>query len=179
MNVIEQLAVNLNDLRINDLFFQVLSTDAIQDWIISTVQTRLYELGTDKMNDKLKTDAARIFASHPYYSYYTVAVKHGNIKRKDGKGGGDSRTENVTLKDSGEFYDSMRVVVKKTLLQIQANFRKEDGHIQKNFELSYNSPAQFEDYILGLTDEETDLLIENFIQPRLIKLILKNSLQNV
>lgn len=179
MNVFGQLSKNIESIDINGLFFEVLKDNVITDWIIDTIQDRLYNLGVDKMHNKLKTDAARIRSTHPYYSDTTVGIKIGAIDRPDGGGRGDSRTANVTLKDSGDFYDSMRVVVKRTLIQIEADFRKGSDHIQENFELSYTSPAKFEDFILGLTDEETNLLIDNFLLPRLRQLWINNALRNV
>lgn len=139
------------------VLFAVFSNEEIKRRIVFLITKRLYEKGTDKENQKLTTDKG-----NPFYSNYTVKLK----KQKRQK------FQNVTLRDSGTFYQSFKVDVMKTFFEIQAEFMKENGHMQKNFTKSYNSEAIFEEMITGLTEIEIQILV-NSLLPSIIRELKK------
>jgi hypothetical protein len=164
------MANNLKQNPIEKLLKEIFSEDFIKDWIIETIQERLYLQGIDGQGKQLKTDrSGKQKNKNKFYTDYTVALK---------KAGGDSRVSNVTLKDSGEFYRSWEIEAKKTLVEIKADFEKEDGHIYKNFTIRYSNEKTFEDNILEMNENEWTLFIDNLLQPRLVTRYI-NILTNV
>ena len=107
--------------------------EQVQDEIVRlNTQDQLFDKGIDSLNDTLGD-----------YSPITVT-----IKRRKGQ-----KTSNITLKDTGEFYDSFDVVVKRDGLEITADTMKEDNDLAEMFGID----------ILGLTDDSLDKLIREYI----------------
>lgn len=107
--------------------------EQVQDEIVrlNTID-QLYDKGIDSLGDSLGD-----------YSPFTVRVKVY-------KG---QKTSNITLKDTGEFYDSFDVTVYKDGFTISADAQKEDSNLVEEFGID----------ILGLTDGSIDKLIREYI----------------
>lgn len=92
------------------------------------------------------------------YSPYTVAIKQEKGQRYD----------HVTLNDTGEFYDSFRVVRVGTSIKITAETMKEDNDLIQVWGKD----------ILGLTDENLQKVIDAariFLVPRIKEKILRQA----
>jgi hypothetical protein len=159
MFVFEKIANNLENNPIESILKKIFSEDFIKDWIIETIQTRLFEEGEDGTGKVLRTNASfRKNNKSKFYSDFTISLK---------KIGGD-KTSNVTLKDTGEFYRSFEITAKNTLVEIKADFEKDDGNIFKNFTKQYSSKQGFEDSILEMNEQEWSLFIDNILLPRMV-----------
>lgn len=90
-------------LDFGNVIFSVLNQDNIKELIIELQQERLFERGTDSEG-----------ASLGNYSDYTV-----EIKREKGQ-----RYDHITLRDTGEFYESFTVTVLKDGIVLDANPNK-------------------------------------------------------
>ena len=108
-------------LDFGDVIFVVLNQDNIKELIIELQQERLYERGTDSNG-----------ASLGDYSDYTV-----EIKREKGQ-----RYDHITLRDTGEFYESFTVTVVKDGIVLDANPNKENTNLFSEYGID----------ILGLDD---------------------------
>ena len=95
-------------LDFGDVIFAVLNLDNIKELIIELQQERLFERGTDSNG-----------ASLGNYSDYTV-----EIKREKGQ-----RYDHITLRDTGEFYESFTVTVLKDGIVLDANPNKETTNL--------------------------------------------------
>jgi len=73
---------------------------------------QLYNEGIDSLGNSLGE-----------YSAYTKSIK----------GAKGQRTDHITLKDTGEFYNSFRVILSGNKLQIVANPIKEDTNLFREF----------------------------------------------
>lgn len=140
---------------------EIFTSKNIQNWIIKTEQNRLYKSGQTGDLIILKTDNS---APGMPYSFATMDVKsfYGQ------------RISNVTLKDKGEFYSSFRIALNLFGFEINADFEKEDGHIQKKFTNQFSSKAKFEESVLSLTDEELKTMIETMIIPKIYERFEEN-----
>jgi hypothetical protein len=87
------------------------------------------------------------------YSLYTIAIKLDKWQPVD----------RVTLYDTGEFYDSFTVRIKRNHYEIKANFRKEDGSIMDNLPTGTK--------VLGLTQNNLKEFVEYTLLPILTRLI--------
>jgi len=81
------------------------------------IRARLYWQGTDVDDNELR----------PYYSGYTLFYKH-NIAPQLGR---DTRTENVTLKDTGAFYDDIGINFNNDEIEVFSNIPYVKGLIEK------------------------------------------------
>ena len=104
---------------------------------------QLYEKGIDSLSDSLGD-----------YSDFTIG-----LKRQKGQ-----RTDHITLKDTGDFYNSFRVSVTKSAIVINATTQKEDNDLAE----------QFGQEIIGLTDENLEVITQ-MILTNIIKYV-KNQL---
>lgn len=133
----------------------------IREWIIETVQNRLYDSGEDSEGQELQTDIAKMQRKGFNYSLNTR-----KIKRSEGK-----KFSNVTLKDTGEFYESWQIAAKKTFAEIKANFKKDGGNIFENFQDSYTNQSDFEKKILSLSTEEMNVFLKKIFLPQFMQFI--------
>lgn len=108
-------------LDFGDVIFEVLNMQNIKELIIELQHERLYERGTDSEGRSLGD-----------YSPYTV-----EIKREKGQ-----RYDHITLRDTGEFYESFTVTVLKDGIVLDANPNKENTNLFSEYGID----------ILGLDD---------------------------
>lgn len=139
-----------------EIFNDIFKSNDIQRWVIQTIQRRLGTTGTTADGTQLKTDKA---SGGNYYSNRTIDIKDyfGQI------------TSHVTLRDSGDFYQSMKYVLIQFGFEMEADFQKKDGHIQKNFTDQYGSQAEFETDVMDLSESEIDYMVKTFINPKFEK----------
>lgn len=166
--VFKTVANNLKGNIINDICSIILAEQFVKDWIIQTIQKRLFQTGKDNKGNELNTDTA-LWQKTDFYSNNTKAIKKS-------KG---QKISNVTLFDTGDFYDSFQIAEKKTFIELKANFNKPDGNIFENFTKSYSNFTDFETAILSLSDEEMDLFITEIFLPRLVSNLQYQMLKNV
>jgi hypothetical protein len=146
-----EIAKDFKKLKFIDLFEDFAKRKTINDQIINTIKKRLFADGVTGDGVKLRTDNA---LSGDFYSLLTERVK-----KFEGQ-----KISNVTLKDTGEFYDSFVTLINKQFLIIDADFNKDDGHIQKNFTSQFGTADKFEESVLSLTDEElVKIILDQFI----------------
>lgn len=144
---------------LQEIFGDVFATDDF----IKIIQDRLYDTGIDSQGTKLKTD----YSEDGFYSPNTIRQK-----QLDG-----DKFSNVTLKDSGDFYESMDGITDAKSFKLTADFDKPDGNIYNNFTELYSSPAEFERIILSLTPPEKVQWVRTQLIPEFI-LYLKRDIRN-
>lgn len=123
----------LKSLNLKDLTIQILNSKEIVDLVIGMQQDRLFNLGEDSKGESLGS-----------YSPFTVIIK-------ESKG---QKTTNITLRDTGAFYDSMTFEVTKTQVIFDADGQKDDSNLFDDFGID----------ILGLNDFDRNRLIETVYQ---------------
>jgi len=133
MKDIERLLSNLNNLNINDIFFALWSDNKVQNYIIDLntegeTTSQLYNLGVDSEGNSLGE-----------YSPYTIQFKVDKGQRFD----------HITLKDTGDFYETFKVKPKKRGFELVANPNKDDDNL---FEI-------YGKEIVGLTKDNQKLLM--------------------
>lgn len=133
MKDFERLLNNLNKLDINDIFFSLWNDNKVQNFIIELntegkPTSQLYELGVDSEGNSLGE-----------YSPYTI-----QFKIEDGQ-----RFDHVTLKDTGDFYETFKVKPNKKGFELMANPNKDDDNL---FEI-------YGKEIVGLTKDNQKLLL--------------------
>jgi hypothetical protein len=133
MKDFERLLNNLNKLDINDIFFSLWDDNKVQNFIIELntegkPTSQLYELGVDSEGDSIGE-----------YSPYTIQFKVDKGQRFD----------HITLKDTGDFYETFKVNPSKKGFEIVANPNKDDDNL---FEI-------YGKEIVGLTKDNQKLLL--------------------
>jgi len=133
MNDFKRLLDNVNKLNINDIFFSLWKDNRVQNYIIDLntegeQTSQLYNLGIDSEGNSLGT-----------YSPYTIQFKIEKGQRFD----------HVTLKDTGDFYETFKVKPSKKGFEIIANPNKDDDNL---FEI-------YGKEIVGLTKDNKKLLL--------------------
>lgn len=154
--IFTDISNKIKRINVYTIYQEAFSNKSLQQWVSLTIQKRLYNIGETGSSTKLVTDKGQ-----PYYSPVTVS-----IKKKKGQ-----KTSNVTLKDTGRFYDSIRMNLINYGFEVSAVFLKTRGHMFKNFTNLYPSRAAFEQDILSLTDAEIKFMVEKYIIPDIIKRI--------
>jgi hypothetical protein len=144
--------------------FKIFQMDWLQEWIITTIQTRLKRQGTDYKGGKLRTSTAFLQRQN-FYSLFTQEIKR------------ISESQHVTLEDSGKFYDSMDVVINKTTAKLIADFNKPKGHIQFNFTNQYKTEKEFETAIMNLSNSDRAVFLNDIFLPEFISFFLYEILQ--
>lgn len=150
MNKLESLHKAVSTFDVKTIINDVLKLSEIQQALIDIIQTRLYDKGTTAEGEKLGTDFAkssnkRLKGNKGFYSKNTESIKKGKSQPID----------RVTLKDTGEFYESFKTTF-KTDLDVSADFRD----IYDNFQDSFNSEKDFEEAILDISDDEKEILFD-------------------
>jgi hypothetical protein len=125
------------DVDLNSLIKKTMEIPAVQKELIEYNQSQLKD-GIDSQGKKIRTIAAAEQGNGQVYSLFTIAEK--------AKKGQDF--SNVTLYDTGEFYNSMKIDVGNDETKFLADFDKPDGNIHDNFDSQYD--------FLGLTNENLD-----------------------
>lgn len=140
MNGFEKLLTKTEKYNVDKILFEVWSNPKVQIYVeqLNTEgqnTSQLYEQGINSLGITLGE-----------YSPFTVQEKlHGD---------GDRRIDHVTLKDTGDFYESVIMSPFTKGFRIDADAQKDDDNLFKIYGKE----------ILGLTDENLQLLIE-FIRP--------------
>jgi len=133
MKDFERLLNNVNKFDLNDVLYTLWNDNKVQNYIIELntegqPTSQLYNLGVDSLGETLGE-----------YSDYTI-----QFKIEDGQ-----RFDHITLKDTGDFYETFKVKPSKKGFQIIANPVKEDNNL-------------FDEYgkdITGLTEDNKTLLL--------------------
>lgn len=144
----------INNSILNTISENIFSLEIVKNFVIDNIQKRLFETGKDVNDKKLQTDFAK-YQNQQYYSKNTQ-----KIKRKKGQS-----ISNVTLQDSGDFYNSWKLIASKTFYVIYANFNKKGNNIFNNFQDSYTTFESFQNAILSMNDNELDLFFQNLFIP--------------
>lgn len=135
----------------------ILNNQYVRDWIINTIQERLFEKGQTASGKDLNTNNS---ARGNVYATQTIIYK----------GQKGQPFNRVTLKDTGKFYNSFKVSVSKNELKIKisANFIKSNNDIYDNFSFSFTKD-NFTKEILNLSEKERITLYQNIIKKQLIE----------
>lgn len=116
------------DLKLNEVAFKIASEKEVKDLVIRlNTKDQLFKLGEDSLGDSLGV-----------YSPFTVEQK-----KKRGQ-----PTNRITLKDTGEFYNSFNVVPYRGGFTIKANPIKDDDNLFDDFGTD----------IIGLNEENLQIL---------------------
>jgi len=120
----------------NEMLNEVLNDEGLQQYIVELNQYQLHEQHIDSEGVKLRQQGSQYGYSPTYY-----------IKQKGYKICGEKFEvfEPYSLKNSGEFYDSMKVTIDRDSFSIVGNFIsiRQDYDLEKSFGKD----------ILGLTEE--------------------------
>jgi hypothetical protein len=127
-----------NDVDLDRLIQKTMEIPDVQKELIEYNQSQLQE-GIDSQGKRIRTISAEEQGNGQVYSLFTIAEK-----AKKGQDFG-----NVTLYDTGEFYNSMQIKAESNETKFLADFDKPDGNIYDNFEISKYD-------FLGLTNENLD-----------------------
>jgi len=150
---------------LNQIFRKILNSEKSKELYNNLVRQRLYYSGEDSEGNKLQTDIAKS-QGKDFYSKYTE-------KQKKKKG---QKTQPVTLRDSGEFYNSIEISATDKDFLIIAEFEKQNGNMFENFRDSYNDFNEFETLILSLNKNELKIF-ETELKILFVS-ELKNEIQN-
>lgn len=124
----------------NKLVNQTLQIKEVQKDIIKYNQDEQLQEGIDARGQVIETIASQEQNSGYPYSRYTVKLR----------GESGLQVDKVDLKDTGEFYNSFDVEVRKDEFEVLADFSKGGSDIRDNFSSDYD--------FLGLTKNS----LENF-----------------
>ena len=130
---------------------ECLNENKVKELMIDSNQERLRAKGFDIFGDKLRTYKAEL---SNVYAHYMI-----NLRSIDGK-----QFDHVDLYQEGDFYDSMKVKLKGKRWYIEANFKKPDGDISDNLDVSF---------VLGFSDETIFEIVE-MIEPMISEKLLKS-----
>lgn len=146
MESLRTLANNILKLDQDEILRKILLDPLTQAYIIDlNTQEQLFEQGIDSLGNSLGE-----------YSDFTVEVKKLKGQRFD----------HITLRDSGDFYNSFQVNVGKNFFVINADPIKDDTNLFTEFGVD----------IVGLTDtskNELSLFIKDFFIEETLKRICK------
>lgn len=154
------LAASLKKISPNQILKEILSKPDIQIWIKNRIKNRVQTTGIVADGTKLKTDNSK---SGKHYSDFTIFLKE---KFNSGIAG---ITDHVTLTEGGQFWESLRILIKENSFETKADFIKTDGHMYKNFTSDFGSRKEFEDAVDGLSYEDLQSLTEQKIYPEFIR----------
>ena len=139
------------EIDIYSLIDEAFKVQSVQKTMIEFNQDQL-QGGRDALGKTINT-----IGGTPYRAY--------TIKIRKSKG---LPTNIVTLKDTGDFYKTFRVVFISEGYEITADFEKEDGSILDNFLSSFD--------FLGLNNESLTELVMEHVYP-LLSMALRNKLK--
>ncbi len=142
MSKLERLKNNLRKARDFNSILQKIFKRADVQLLITQMNFEQLNKGKDRLNTVIRTFKA---VGSDVYSPYTIRQKKFN--HQDFK--------HVTLKDTGDFRKTFRVVAMKTFMQVKANEQKPDGLISKNVDLTH---------VFNLNKENQNKLVQ-YIKP--------------
>lgn len=136
MDVLINLARKIQKLDQNDLLDRAINSDSeISEAILDlNREGQLFEKGINSEGESLKDIGGSSFTASGY------SPKTLEIKEEKGQ-----RTENITLKDTGAFYDSFELNLSKNEIYIEANPIKDDTNLF----------TEWGEEIVGLTEQST------------------------
>ena len=144
MKALLRIARNAQNLDYHKIAQKALAPTLLQDDILNLNRyDQLYDKGIDANGDSIGR-----------YAPYTLNYKL-NIAPKIGN---DSRVDNITLRDTGAFYDSFRFKNEPEQVVITANVEKPDKNLEDEF-----------GEIIGLTDENK-AKVAQWVKPDFIRL---------
>lgn len=129
------------DVDFNKLVNQTLQIKEVKKDIIKYNQDEQLQEGIDSRGQFIETIASQEQNSGYPYSIYTVKLR----------GEAGLQVDKVDLKDTGAFYNSFDVEVRKDEFEVLADFSKGGSDIRDNFSSDYD--------FLGLTENS----LENFV----------------
>lgn len=148
---IQEIANRLKSINVDSIVKQILRNPLVQAQIIDfNTHEQLFLKGIDSEGRTLKSIGGSRFTPSGY-APFTI-----RIKQAEGQ-----RTQNITLNDTGEFYNSFTVTVGGDSFTIDANPNK-------------NGDNLFDDWgedIVGLTDENLQKLIDD-IEIQLVEIVM-------
>lgn len=153
MDALRNLANRAKRLDSNVILATIYKESEVEGFIVSLntegqPTSQLYEFGIDSKGNLLE----------PPYSFTTIQLKLDGF--------GDKRIDHVTLKDTGEFYESFQIEILKDGFEIVANPLKENTDLTEKYGQD----------IIGLTDENKAILSE-YLQPFIFAELRKNLLE--
>ena len=119
---------NIKQIDEKKIFKEIFSDRELQEDIANLNKDQMYEQGI------LDIPTGSVFQ----YAPFTLEYK----QKQAGKLGRDTRSDHITLKDTGEFYDSIKVRAEQETIIISGDMKKPDNDLEKQFPNA-----------LGLTDE--------------------------
>jgi hypothetical protein len=136
------------DIDINLLIDEAFKTQSVQKTMIEFNQDQLQD-GKDALGQTINT-----IGGSPYRPYTVVIRKSKGLP-----------TNRVTLKDTGDFYKTFKVVILSDGYEITADFNKPDGSILDNFSSSFD--------FLGLDAESINELVQEHVLPLVSQMLRK------
>ena len=141
MNGFEKLEKKYRKLDVNRILREVWRNPTVQEFIIKlNTEDQLYDKGEDSLGVELGN-----------YTPISIQLKLA--------GSGDKRIDHITLKDTGEFYESFKVFALLNGFRLTADPDKGGGDV-----LTDPPPDGFGDDIIGI-NEENLLKLCAFIHP--------------
>lgn len=132
MSGIDKLLAKIEKYDVNKILFDVWNTSQVEQFIVNlNTQKQLHDKGIDSLGVSLS----------PAYTFVTLQFKNAKGQRLD----------HVTLKDTGQFYESFEIIVNPKGFDVVAVDR-------------HNLKDKYGENIIGLTDENIKILSE-FIAP--------------
>lgn len=120
MTAIKDLKKRLNNfakLNANTIVHQIVAQPEFREWAINLIRVKqLFEKGEDGLGKTLRSEFA---IGGAVYSTATEIIKQAK----------NQKTDVVTLRDSGEFYNSFRLHVARDGFQVDADTRKSDNDL--------------------------------------------------
>jgi len=149
----------------NKLIRKTFELDVIKAAYLDILQKRLYDNGTD-------ADKKRLISKRPVQGgvYAKMTVKE---KKKKGQ-----KISNVTLFDTGDFYNSFIISVQNKAYLVKADYEKKDGNIYRNFNHLYKTFLEFDRKITDLQEDEWNVFIEKIFLPQ-FEMVAMNELFNL
>jgi hypothetical protein len=144
---LKRLARNTTKLNVSKIMKSILDDKDLQLDIANLNKEQMYEDGI------LDTDTGTVFDYAPATVFYK--------QNEAGKLGRDTRSDHITLKDTGEFYDSISVKSEKERFVIKGDMIKDGNDLEEQFPKA-----------LGLTDENKAAL-QGLILPILRETVLQ------
>ncbi len=152
MEIFKSIATNVKNFNLSDFLSGIFKKKEVENFMLNSIKNRLYYKGETGSGQKLKTDKSN------KYSYADATM--------DLKAYFNQRNENVTLKDTGKFYDSLKVENNLFGFEINADYR----NIHENFTKLYNE-AEFEREISSLNEAEIEKLLSDYVNIEIEKRI--------
>jgi len=147
-----QIGKQFTKIDTKNLFLKFLNQEKVKDAIIKTLRRRLFLKGLIKNKKKVHTDKAEF--SNVYSTFTIINKKKRGLP-----------TNRVTLFQSGSLYDSFKILVKSSQLQILADFKspKYKTGIYKNFQAHFTDEKSFYAFVMSLTEKEINLILQKFL----------------